>query len=988
MFQAFFPLGFVVSGSTPHGLRRVSSAVSDGDADGSDPGDICDSCAAGEACLGTAGAPICAEPCNSISDCGSDAGCCLNIAPPDLGITESYCLPQAMCEGSEIPDKYCFSHDDCSYPDIYECDFTTNTCVPISETDGDKPGDGDDPDGDVPDGDQEQEGGVQDCMQDPQLAYNAICDFGAVPFGDTKKCEIEFNNLGPTKQACILYQIDSGTTEEFYIEDEYQIDEGESYCIPVGDSYTLPVTYTPAGPGADVGSLELIVSGESLCRFYIDLVSQEKGEVHAYALPEPPDALDFGDVRVGETKPLHVAVGNRRVSAEDNRTLQVLNLRLEAAEDLNFAINYDSLNDDRRMLLAPGQEAEIEVAFHPIDEDEHENALILETNDPHHEQFRIPLNGNGVMPRVCVTPFPVIFGDVALGESAHQILEVCNCGGYELRVEGGNWPQITGDITSSFGLDLMQNDFPLVLQPSEQVDDGSDCVQIKASFYPNAIGQYQAYVEIKSDAPGNNLFEVPLAGNGVGPKLCTYPTSPIDFGRVQFAEGSTPVVPPQIVELWNCGPGTAMICGLDITMGMQPGDTPVPFPDGTFSMTAFDPYEPTEGNCYPLTGEQRLRFEVHYAPPSHGRHNAIINIDAESAAGYQLDSFVEVVGVGTNCPENYWDLGTGSCSYYCELQQGVYDEPDMDFVDANCDGIDGTIADGVFVSLDGSPNGTGRIDDPVDSVYLGKSNALFNGKTHVYVSLGTYNERVQLDSGIGIYGGYASYMTDPATSPLGWKRGLNYEVILNGDRIGMLASQIGERTVVQLVTVMSHSGDDEDVNSYGIYSRTADFLVLDHVTVEAGDGRDGVSGFTYGQDGADGPDGRPGKAGREDDSSWYCAQNGRPGVGLGGENDYCYADGGDGGLSCKTGGSSCAGYAGQQGSAGAYCRARVTAAAWAARAATAIRAMTVRTARAAPTKGYLINGNWFPNPGQAGTYGGPGGGGGGGRRAAAPTAPG
>jgi hypothetical protein len=81
------------------------------------------------------------------------------------------------------------------------------------------------------------------------------------------------------------------------------------------------------------------------------------------------------------------------------------------------------------------------------------------------------------------------------------------------------------------------------------------------------------------------------------------------------------------------------------------------------------------------------------------------------------------------------------------------DDPDGEFVDSNCDGIDGDLTRAVFVSPDGSDGADGSLAQPLrhidDAIELAAGS-----ERDVYVCNGTYTETVTITTPIAIYGGY------------------------------------------------------------------------------------------------------------------------------------------------------------------------------------------------------------------------------------------
>ena len=81
------------------------------------------------------------------------------------------------------------------------------------------------------------------------------------------------------------------------------------------------------------------------------------------------------------------------------------------------------------------------------------------------------------------------------------------------------------------------------------------------------------------------------------------------------------------------------------------------------------------------------------------------------------------------------------------------DKPDNDFADTNCDGIDGDASRAVFVDSHASDEGTGTMDDPVQT--LGRALELASEQEKdVYVCNGKYTENLVIEHALGVYGGY------------------------------------------------------------------------------------------------------------------------------------------------------------------------------------------------------------------------------------------
>jgi hypothetical protein len=84
----------------------------------------------------------------------------------------------------------------------------------------------------------------------------------------------------------------------------------------------------------------------------------------------------------------------------------------------------------------------------------------------------------------------------------------------------------------------------------------------------------------------------------------------------------------------------------------------------------------------------------------------------------------------------------------------VADEPDDDFTDSNCDGIDGDKNRAIFVAKTGVDSADGSFERPVATLARGIAIATSKGKD-VYACGGEYKESITLESkSVRVYGGY------------------------------------------------------------------------------------------------------------------------------------------------------------------------------------------------------------------------------------------
>ena len=180
------------------------------------------------------------------------------------------------------------------------------------------------------------------------------------------------------------------------------------------------------------------------------------------------------------------------------------------------------------------------------------------------------------------------------------------------------------------------------------------------------------------------------------------------------------------------------------------------------------------------------------------------------------------------------------------VHPGVSDKPDLRFVDANCDGIDGDLAHAVFVSPAGNDANAGTMTRPLRTLAAAIAAADARDKD-VYAAAGVYAEELRLASRVSVYGGYGA----------SWKRSLSTPTRITGattsggDTEAALAVNITAPTTVQLVTLAPNAPTAPGAGSCGLRGVHSPGLRLERATVLAAPGAAGARGA----------DGRPGANG-------------------------------------------------------------------------------------------------------------------------------
>lgn len=226
--------------------------------------------------------------------------------------------------------------------------------------------------------------------------------------------------------------------------------------------------------------------------------------------------------------------------------------------------------------------------------------------------------------------------------------------------------------------------------------------------------------------------------------------------------------------------------------------------------------------------------------------------DATSASGSSTSGEVpDDSGTDTGGTSSGGDSTTGEPVEAC-LQM---DDPDINGLDENDDGLDGLAGCSVFVNTaTGSDLNSGlATDDAVATIARGiEIAATFSPPRPVLVAEGTYNETVNLDSGVSLFGGY-----DDAD----WSRDvfLNETTIAGTEFRTLVAINLEEAVEVDGFTIRGLSYTEDSQSTYAVWVRDTPegLLTIDYCTIEAGSaghGNDGANGVS-GEDGGNGANG-------------------------------------------------------------------------------------------------------------------------------------
>lgn len=165
------------------------------------------------------------------------------------------------------------------------------------------------------------------------------------------------------------------------------------------------------------------------------------------------------------------------------------------------------------------------------------------------------------------------------------------------------------------------------------------------------------------------------------------------------------------------------------------------------------------------------------------------------------------------------------------------DVPDSNFVDNNCDGIDGDYTQAIFASPNGDDTNAGTRETPVKTIAQAIKLAQQQGLPSVYLDKGLYSGSVTMVAGISIYGGYDSGNL--------WSRAAANDSQIVGGTTAVTGTNINKETHLELVSVKSADGTSPGQSSYGVFIvNSSGPVILGQMKVNSGVGANGLSPTT------------------------------------------------------------------------------------------------------------------------------------------------
>ncbi|MFC4036634.1 choice-of-anchor D domain-containing protein [Streptomyces polygonati] len=278
--------------------------------------------------------------------------------------------------------------------------------------------------------------------------------------------------------------------------------------LNAGGTLTVPVRFAPTAPGGANGTLQFTTdSGTVPLNLY--------GSGTQAGLGVTPSTLSFGTVPTGANKTLSASITNTGTSA--------VTITGSTAPAAPFTATGLPANGST---LAAGASVSVTVTYKPTATGNQTGSLVVTSNAG---SVTVPLIGTAVAgaAHLTITPNPVAFGTVAVGQTATQIFDIANTGNITLTITKAAPPVGVFNTTAP-------------VSEGQQLAPG-DIIQQSVTFSPTALGAQSAAYSITGD-DGQGPIAVRLTGTGA--TATGTGATDIAAGKPTTASGSQGGYPP------------------------------------------------------------------------------------------------------------------------------------------------------------------------------------------------------------------------------------------------------------------------------------------------------------------------------------------------------------------------------------------------------------------------------------------------------------
>ncbi len=367
----------------------------------------------------------------------------------------------------------------------------------------------------------------------PQVAVSPdSLNFGNVLVNGSDTLALAISNTGNSNLTVDALEVIGENRLRFQILNPPQL---PVVIAPDGPPLVVQVKFSPVAATTVLAFLS-IRSDDPASPFFVPL--QGRGVFAQISVT--PTSLSFGEVLIGTSKTLSVAVSN-----VGEGTLSIPTVDFIGSGAAMFSlVNAPNLP----IRIPPGAPpVTLTVRFTPTTVGAKSVDLVLTSNDPDDNPLSIKLTGVAVKPNLVADPPNLDFERVLVGSTARKSLTLRNTGTTNLVIDDA---LIEGPDATQFVLNTVPA-FPVILKP--QVDS----LVLDITFTPQSTGQKTAQLRL----PNNDVNSTPIQLSGVGalPDIAASPAA-LSFGNVHIDSTRQ-----QTLTLFNVGQAPLSISQISLS---------------------------------------------------------------------------------------------------------------------------------------------------------------------------------------------------------------------------------------------------------------------------------------------------------------------------------------------------------------------------------------------------------------------------------------
>jgi hypothetical protein len=292
--------------------------------------------------------------------------------------------------------------------------------------------------------------------------------------------------------------------------------------IPAGQSKTLNTNIVPPATGSLSGSITL--TNNSGTPSVVVGLSGAGVSASQPGISISPASVAFGNVNVGVPSSQTLTVSNT-----GSTTLTISNITAAGA---GYTVSGFALP----VSIAAGQTSAFAAIFTPNTTGVSSGSVMITSNAPS-SPTSVGLTGTGVQGQLTANPGTVAFGNIAVGSTGSQTINLTNGGSTSVTISQAS---VSGTGFAISGLTT-----PLTLTAGQTTS-------FTATLVPSVPGALTGTLTINSNAP-NPITTIPLNGTGAQPTIVLTPAS-VSFGSVTVGAPNS-----QTILVQNTGNATLTV---------------------------------------------------------------------------------------------------------------------------------------------------------------------------------------------------------------------------------------------------------------------------------------------------------------------------------------------------------------------------------------------------------------------------------------------